>query len=206
MDTDADGDTDGDTDCVAYSHTIAIDGTNDFDADETFATTSGGYAAYAAWDEDHLYLGLSGGDVAADSATRWLLAYVGGAPGTGTGVAYNTQQPGLPFSARFHARWRTDNGYTGAMEWSGSAWEDASWDFTDDVFQTGTFVEMRLPRADIGDPSILRLVLAMINEQADYEGTYAGCPEDTFTDGYDRDFATWLQFDMDSCDPPAEQD
>ncbi|HUT76998.1 MAG TPA: hypothetical protein VM285_04890, partial [Polyangia bacterium] len=182
-----------------------IDGINDFLPEHTFSTTSDGYTVYVSWDLDFFFVGMSGPDVAADSATKWVLAYLSGSPGTSTGVLYNTQQPGLGFSAATHVRWRTDNGHTGAMDWSGSDWEDALWDFSGDVFQNGTFVEMRFPRADIGDPSILRLVLAMINEQGDYEGTYAGCPDDTFTDGYDRDFATWLQFAFGACETPVEQ-
>jgi hypothetical protein len=181
---------------VRYHHTITIDGNNDFATNESFATSSTGYTAYVAWDEGYLYLGMSGADVGGNSATKFLLAYVGGSPGTTTGVKYNNQEPTLPFSARWHVRWRTDNAFTDAQVWSGSAWGNASWNFTGDVYQTSTFVEVRVPFVDIGSPTSVDLLLAMLNEQGGGEWTYAGVPSTTFTDGSDPNYAKYLQLDV----------
>ena len=64
----------------AVSHTIAIDGTNDFTSGETFSTTSSPtFSAYVTWDADNLYIGYAGPDLAtttADASTKWLFAYV----------------------------------------------------------------------------------------------------------------------------------
>src|SRR5262245_52650793 len=59
---------------AAYSHTIAIDGGDDFAGVETFPTTSNGYAARVAWDAQNIYVGYSGPDLdpgALDTATKW---------------------------------------------------------------------------------------------------------------------------------------
>ena len=48
---------------AAYSHPIAIDGTDDFTANETFGTTSAAYGARLAWDTDTIYLGYAGPDL-----------------------------------------------------------------------------------------------------------------------------------------------
>lgn len=178
---------------VRYFHTITIDGVNDFASNETFATSSTGYTGYVAWDNAYLYVGMSGADVGANSATKWLLLYFSGTPGTTTGVTYNTQQPTLPFAARWHARWRTNNGYTNAQLWSGSAWGEASWDFTGDVYQTGTFVEMRVPLVDIGSPTTLSLHMGMLNEQSGVEGTYAAVPSTSYANGYDPNYGKYLE-------------
>ncbi|HUH01997.1 MAG TPA: hypothetical protein VML75_08360 [Kofleriaceae bacterium] len=194
-----------DTGVLAYQHTITIDGVNDFvTADERLATTTGGtYYGYVSWDADYVYLGMSGDDVAANSGTRWVVVYLGGSAGTTTGVAYNNQQPALPFSARYHVRWKTNNSYTGALEWTGSGWTDPAWDFTGAVYQTGTFVELRIARTDLGSPSQLDLHLAMINEAAGGEWTYAGAPSASFTDGFNQSFARYYRFDLGAASAPA---
>jgi hypothetical protein len=181
---------------VRYFHTIVIDGTNDFAGNETFTTSSGTYSGYVAWDDAYLYLGMKGADVGANSATKFVLVYLSGTPGSTTGLTYNTQQPTLPFAARWHVRWRTDNAFTDAQLWSGSGWANASWNFSGDVFQAGTFVELRIPLVDIGSPTTLSVVLDMINEQAGGEWSYAAVPSTAFTDGYDPNFAKYLFLDL----------
>ena len=177
---------------VRYFHTITIDGVNDFLANETFTTSSAGYTGYVAWDESYLYLGMKGSDVSANSATKWLVMYLSGTPGTTTGEQYNTQQPTLPFSARWHVRWRTNNTYTNARVWSGTAWGDAGWNFTGDVYQLGTFVEMRIPFVDIGLPTAVSLVMGMLNEQGGAEGTYSAVPSTAHVDGLDPNYAKYF--------------
>lgn len=192
---------------IAYSHTITIDGIDDFDAtDETLSTSSTGYSAYAAWDTQYLYLGMNGADVSSGSSQRFWVVYIGGASGTTAGVTYNTQEPVLPFAAQYHVRWKADNTYTNALEWNGAAWVDANWVFTGDIYQTGTFVEMRIPLADIGSPSTVNVVVSMVNETNGVEGTYAAAPSAAIaSDGYDPDFTRYFSFDRTSADPPAAQ-
>ncbi len=202
---DADGADGGGT--VVYAHTITIDGLDDFDVtSETLPTSSAGYAAYVAWDAQYLYLGMNGADVSSVSGKRFWVIYLGGAGGTTTGVTYNTQQPALPFAARYHVRWKADNTYTNALEWDGGAWVDAAWTFTGDIYQTGTFVEMRIPLADIGSPSSIDLLVSMVNETDSVEATYAAAPSASIAaDGYDPDFSRYFSFDLTSAAPPASQ-
>lgn len=190
---------------AAYSHTIAIDGTNDFvTTDERLDTSSSGYWAWAAWDADYLYLAMQGADVSSGSAQRWVLVYLGGSAGTTTGHVYNTQTPGLPFPARWHVAWRCSNDQTDAFEYTGGAWTGAGWDFTGDVYQSGNFVEMRIPLADIGSPSTLDVVMYMINDTSSAEWSFAAVPSSAFTDGYDPDPAHHFTFDLAGATVPAD--
>lgn len=181
---------------VAYAHTITIDGSNDFDvANEAFTTTSAGYVAYAAWDAQYLYLAMQGADVGSAQSSRFWLIYLSGAMATTSGVAYNTQQPALPFPAGYHLRWKADNTFTNAVAWTGAAWADAGWSFAGDVFQSGTFVELRVPWVDIGDPATVSVTVAMINETNGGEATFAGAPATSFADGPDPDWGAYVTFD-----------
>src|SRR5262245_29907402 len=57
-----------------------IDGVNDFSAAETLPTSSPGdppYQGYFSWDDDRLYFGMSGGDIASNTPQRWVLIYIG---------------------------------------------------------------------------------------------------------------------------------
>jgi hypothetical protein len=179
-----------------YSHTIAIDGVNDFTADETFATTSAGYTGYLAWDDTYLYVGLDGSDVSSNDANKFILVYISGTAGTTTGVTYNTQQPTLAFPAAYNVSWKADNSLTDALAWSGTAWAEANWNFTGDVFQNGNYFEMRIPLVNIGSPSSVSVDVSMINATAFHEATYSGVPSTSFTDGYNPSYAEYLQLDL----------
>jgi len=43
------------------------------------------------------------------------------------------------------------------------------------------------------------------NEEPLAEGTFAGAPAQTFSDGYDPDYASYLEFDLVGTDPPASR-
>jgi len=184
-----------------YAHTIAIDGINDFRTSETFATSTTGYTLYVSWDTTYVYFGASGSDVQATaSGSKWWLLYLAssGATGSSTGVAYNTQTPTLPFPAAWHLRWKTTNDFTGAKSWVGGTWTDANVSFAGSVFRgTGNnFVELRIARATLGNPSTLRVVSAFVNEAGGNEATFAGAPSTTFVDGYDRAYTKAYQFSL----------
>ncbi len=170
-----------------YRHTIAIDGVDDFDPADRFATTTTGYGARLSWDATSLYVGMSGPDIGSGSATRWLVVYLdtnGVLGGTRTGVTYNTQTPLLPagFLADYAFRWKADNSFQSVQRWSGSAWEEAA--ITPSTFQSGTFVETRISFSDLGTPAVVGVSMLMLNEAAGGEFTYAGAPAGTFSDGY----------------------
>ncbi len=185
----------------AYAHTIAIDGVNDFSAAETFPTTTPGFAFYAAWDASYVYFGASGNDVRTGAAaTKWWVLYVSRSAGSGstTGVRYNTQEPTLPFAAGAHVRWKTTDDYTNALGWNGTAWTDLALPFSGSVFRSATtnFVELRLARAALGNPQVLRVVSALLNEANGSEATFAGAPSTAFVDGYNRSFAKGFSLDL----------
>ncbi len=187
-----------------YYRTETIDGTNNFVAGETFTTSSGGYSTYITWDSTYVYVGYSGADVSSGSGTRWVLLYIGDTAGSATGVTYNTQTPTFPtgFNAKYHIRWKADNTYTNAQTYT-AAWADAAWDFTGDVFRTGSFVEFRIPRADIGSPTTLKVMANMINEQGGGEWTYGMAPSTGFTDGYGANPAKYLSCNLNSSSAPS---
>lgn len=196
--------------CAPYSHTITIDGTNDFSAtDEAFATSSTGYTGYVAWDSAYVYFGMKGPDVADTSGTRWLLAYLGtpaaASSGTMVGQPYGggVLSPMLPFAASWHFRAKSggDN-YSSVMVHTGS-WVESGFDLDGDVFRTGDFVEMRIPLGDLGNPTKLRLHLSMINEQTGGQYTFAGVPSTSFTDGIDPDYTKYFELELDGCDTPS---
>ena len=187
-----------------YYRTEAIDGTNNFVAGETFATSSGGYNTYITWDNTYVYIGYSGADVNAGASTKWVLLYIGDSAGSSTGITYNTQTPTFPtgFNAKYHIRWKADNTYTNAQVYS-TSWADAAWDFTGDVFRTGSYVEFRIPRTDIGSPSTLKVTANMINEQGGGEWTYGMAPGTGFTDGYAANPAKFFSCNLNSSDAPT---
>jgi hypothetical protein len=187
---------------VANVHTIVIDGTNDFTAAETFATTTNGYTFYAAWDSTYVYFGASGSDVGATAAaTKWWHLYLGNpaaATGATSGVTYATQQPALPVSVQWHVRWKTTNDYTNAMTWTAGAWAEGNVDFKTNVARgvVNNFVELRIARSTLGHPSSIFVVSSFVDENARTEITCAGVPSSTFADGLDPDFEKALALDL----------
>ncbi len=190
-----------------YFHTVQIDGALDFTNDEAFSTTSqaNGYVAYFAWDDTYFYAGIEGADVAANDTHKWFVLYFSGSPGSTSGVAYNTQQPALPFAAEMHVQWRSTNDFTKGLTYStANGWTDAGWNFSGDVFENGSYLELRVPLTNLGSPTSLAVVASMVNETSGVEATYAGVPANTFaSDGYDRDFGKYFQFDLQGSKLPA---
>ncbi len=190
------------TTVAATYNTITIDGINDFESDEDIAGTSGA-AYYITWDADNLYLGLQAPDVASGSSTRWVNFYIDSDPqpiaangsGTTNGLMYNTQQPALPFTANYHLRWRANNTYTNLQVYNGSAWVDGN-QTNIAASHIGSFVEYRIPLANIGSPAQIYLVGSMINESSGSEWTYYQTPQNGHADGYDQNFVSRLGFNL----------
>lgn len=180
-----------------YWHTIAIDGIDDWNGDESFASSTAGHTDYVAWDEQYVYLGVRSPDVAGGNGSVWVVVYFGGANGSSDGVLYNTQQPTLPFEARWHLRWRADNLYTDAVEFDGDAWAGTAWEIgPGDVYANGELLELRVARSTLGDPTQLELHLGLLREQNLDEASWAACPASSYADGYDPDYTAWWSFDL----------
>ena len=192
---------------VRYFHTIVIDGTNDFTADETFATSTMGHTAYVAWDATHVYLGMTSPDLGGSSSQVWMVGYLGGAMGSTSGVLYNTQQPLLPFDARWHVRWRASDDFGGALEWTGASWTNPGFGPTagsSDVGFGGSFVEVRVAFTDLEDPVTLPLHLGMLREQNLNEASWSAVPDGSYVDGYDPDYTQYFEFDVLGSTAPAD--
>ena len=93
---------------------------------------------------------------------------------------------------------------TGAFNSDGGAWLwDPTWDFSGDVWQSGPFVELRLPWADLGYaafPATVRVHMSMVSVSGNW--TYAGVPSTSFTDGPDPDYMTYYEFTVGGSAPP----
>lgn len=188
---------------MRYFHTVGIDGANDFvTANERFDSSSAGYFGYLAWDRDTLFVGIEGADIGSGSATRFVLVYLGGTGGTTVGQNYNTQSPALPFDAKWHVRWRADNLLTDTQEWDGAMWATATWNAS--AFQSGNFVELAIPIAELGSPAMLPVHLSMINEAGGAEATFSVVPATSIAaDGYDPDYDEFFVLDLEGSTVPS---
>ena len=191
-----------------YRHTIDIDGTSSFTGDEVFATTTESYSAYVTWDEERLYLGYLGDDVAAGDPRKWLLVYLDVGPGgSATGERYNTQTPSFPagFRADHYYRWQSSGQIEGVMTWSGGAWQ-ADGSIAPLSARGGSLLEVSLSLAELGDPARAGVVLLWVNESDGLEAAYGGLYPDSFTDGYHASIpiARYLAIDRASPAPPND--
>ncbi len=190
-----------------YRHTIVVDGTSAFTGDEVFATTTDSYNAYATWDDDRLYLGYLGSDVASQDPGKWLLVYLDVAPGgSPAGERYNTQTPAFPagFHADYYYRWQSSGGVEDVKAWSGDGWQASS--VAPVSARGGPFLEIALPLIDLGDPPAIDVALLWINETDGLEAAYGGLYSDSFTDGYHASIpiARYLAVDRSSTLPPND--
>jgi len=149
-------------------------------------------------------VGMKGVDVGSGSPMKYLLVYLGGSPGTKSGVTYTTQTPALPFEAAAQLHWSADNNSMRVMKWTGSNWADDAWDFTGLAYKKGDFVEIKIPRNKIGLPSKIALTMVMINSEFNHEGTFAGVPVGSFTDGKNPSFTKYYEFDLNGCVAPKD--
>jgi hypothetical protein len=189
--------------------TITIDGTNDFSADETFQGTSSS-TWYFTWDADALYLGAQNNDISSNSSTKWLLWYIDTDPravpsqgaGSLNGQMYNTQQPALPFTANYHLRWKADNNYLDLQTYNGSSW--TSGDQTGiQRSRSGNFIELKIPRANLGSPGQIYVCAMMINEAGGAEWTYYIVPAN-HSDGYDVNITHYVGFTLEDGKSPND--
>lgn len=189
------------------NHTINIDGSNDFVADETFSGTSGS-TWYFTWDDTNFYFAIDASDVNSGDGNKWVHLYIDtdpndpitGGNGSTSGVTYNTQQPTLAFSSNYHFRWKADNSYTNMLDYNDGtgSWTDdntGSGNFGIQAFQSGTFVEFSIPRASLGSPNNIHVSGAMINEAGGGEFTFFAFPSIN-SEGYDANHDNWYGFHL----------
>ena len=204
---------------VPFSSTKLLDGSNDFksqndpqrSANETFVTSTPNNQMYVSWDATNLYVGYFANDVFNELygslADKWLWLYIGGAGGTRTGANYSGQQPALPFDAKYHFRFKADGTFTNMMVFNGTSWVSSkTYGSTGTVGRTqfSGFVEFKIPRADFGltTTGTLPMVASLAFEDTvgNNDRMQGALPADTFFngDGFDRDFSTFYEFDLNS--------
>ena len=135
---------------IGYSNSNDFSGTTELFGTSTDADT--GYDTYLTWDDQNLYLGVTGSDVGGgdcsdltvescdvfelgQSPQKWVVYYVDSDPtgtdGTDQAESFGSQSWTLPFLADYQILVRTDGftsgegAYTGVAtvkEWDGSAW------------------------------------------------------------------------------------
>ncbi|MHC5054991.1 MAG: hypothetical protein ACYTKD_09785 [Planctomycetota bacterium] len=191
---------------ATYSHTISIDGVNDFVAgDETFGTTSG-TTAYLTYDADKLYIGLDDPAVASGNPDIYLLIYIGGRPGSesGDGVEYREQRALLNFEARYCIYYRFDD-TAGSHVWNdgAGAWEDVGGAIGLGHVRNGSYLEMSIPFADIGYPDPLEIHMSVVTTTFLSEWTASGVPDNSFVDSVNPVYKYHYTFYTVDTSPPA---
>ncbi|HEU0035643.1 MAG TPA: hypothetical protein VFQ53_33760 [Kofleriaceae bacterium] len=197
----------------AYSHTVVLDGSDDFLAAETFGTTSTAYTARVTWDDQNLYIGYSGPDLnptALDTASKWLFVYIDTDPGAGTGaiksLKYNTQQAVFPsgFGAELYARWKCTATFSSIEQFQGGTTYTTVG--TPQSGHAGTFVEFAIPRSHFNGSTTIGLVTWMINEKPNFEGSFAGLFLGNFGDGYSTalPITKYLRLDLTAATVPND--
>jgi len=193
---------------LPYTHTITIDGVDDFSVVDKFVTTTVGYTARVAWDANTLYLGYSGADVAAtvaDADQKWVFAYVdldpgGTATGATTSVMYRTQTAQFPagFGAELYARRKSTNETQDVSRYNGTAWAVEAGVGT--FASSGDYMELAIPRSALNGATTIGIVTWMITEKDLFESAYAGIYAGNFTDGYDmaKPITKYLRVDFTS--------
>jgi hypothetical protein len=186
-----------------YNHTIKLDQFNDFLPEESFASNTSGYTNHVAWSPSTLFLGYTqpGG-----ASPEWRVWYIGGTPGSTTGVTYNTQSATLPFAARWQLQWRTNSSSDiFLLSWNGTSW-GSSTNVSAQAFYGANHGTIGLSRATLGIPEDFELHVAVVREQAGNERTFGASPASSFAvpggnlgnAPYDPNYGAGLWFSGDS--------
>ncbi len=146
-----------------YSHTIVIDGANEFNAANEALATSGGDTAYLSWDANNIYFGYNGFTFGSGETVD---VYFGDGV-SGTTTADGAGLPALAHNALYHLVWKNTGSSATVKKWdpTSSTWlTDAT--VTVNVGFTGggsTYVEMSIARSAIGSPTVLYMAGGLQN-------------------------------------------
>jgi Secretion system C-terminal sorting domain len=144
-------------------HTITINGTDDFDTDENFSTSSGGFTGYVTWDASNLYVGMNGSDVSYSGTAKVVFIYIDTDPqltptsgiGSTNSISWGITNT-LPFTANYGFYWKN------SWEWGLRKYDDFSSNITysgGSPGRNGEMVEFKIPFSDIGSPSQIYFVM-----------------------------------------------
>jgi len=167
-------------------HILNFDGSNEFATDETFETSTLGYQQYITWDQDYLYLGISGPNFSGDDSIRVLqttLWFIDADPqidpnsGEGTNIAptlwtqimprlphwFDEQTWELPFYADYYVMQnvdKSDSTFLSIGTYPGSQpWTESNMDTMYNMFDsTAGFVENKIPWDSLGNPEKISIM------------------------------------------------
>lgn len=179
----------------ARSHTIALDGLNDFAADERFATTTSGEHAFVTWDAEYLYVGYE--KLALDESLNIYLST--GAPGANASVQFGPQRVLFAFSAD---RAVVVRGETASfLQWSAQSWSKIPVKI--DVARKGEFVELRISFSSLGVGPHLGLA-TFVSGDTMRGALFASSWMDGYSEaGAPKTVAHYLDADRSVATPPA---
>ncbi len=165
------------------NHTITIDGTNDFNSThENFTTSSSGYTDYFTWDANNIYFGISGTDVDTDGKVSFIYIDTDptGSNGTTSSINWSVTHT-LPFNADWAFAYKVQSGddYWNLRKYN-SGWQ-ADQSYTGSVSLGTDYLEVSIPRSDIGSPSEIKIVVFMQDDDGGW--TFSAAPHDAITDG-----------------------
>jgi hypothetical protein len=148
-------------------HTIVIDGTFDFDRTNEFLTAVGAESLFFTWDYQALYVAVKDKDL----ATGDLFVSLDTNPGTTSGATQDSWYR-VNYTGTFRPEYEIAiEGGPNNMQnnyWDGSAWVYRQYGQHDGTSYNGwsgnPLTEMRIPWADIGNPTSLALAVHITQE------------------------------------------
>lgn len=148
------------------NNTITIDASlADWQDNEKLGTSSG-RQAYFTWDASNFYLGFDRASTFENTDIVWIyISTVSPTSTWGTFTSYN--QGGthtLPFRAGYCYLRQPNGEYNNLRRWNGSSWlTDQTWTGSAAQDWANGRIEASIPRAEIGNPSSIRIVIFIAN-------------------------------------------
>jgi hypothetical protein len=164
-----------------YYRTEAIDGTNNFVAGETFATTQGGNGdIYVTADKDYLYVAMRHGDIlASNTGSGNKFAYFLFATDLNDAEGLNTSSDGkakfgTSSKMRWHWKTRVDGtNYTEFRQANGANWS-TDWSANKNDWRAAGYIEARILLTEFGGtaPSTIKVAAYLIDYNGDSGNGY----------------------------------
>ncbi|MCC6899248.1 MAG: chitobiase/beta-hexosaminidase C-terminal domain-containing protein [Polyangiaceae bacterium] len=160
-----------------YSHTITMDGANDFSALNDALDTGAGDVAYMSWNATNLYIGYKGfTPLNGDTVSVYF----------GNGVAGTTTpdglgHPTLPKNLLYRLVWKNDTLSASIRQWTPGS--PGSWGATAIPVTLGytggvsnDYVEFSIARAAVGSPTVVHMAGGLVNAGGTYLSVFPNPP------------------------------
>lgn len=183
-------------------HTIQIDGSNDFTADEAIA---GGENVqwFVTWDESSVFFGAE--IPSPPSEDDFLVIYLDADPGSGpaceigltTGLHFSGQQPDLPFSGNLLTIVKLDSSFSDVRIANGGNWESVG---TGGLSFASSlqFFELSLSLSTLDDPTDIGFVGAIVHDSSLEGVTFGITPTANGAARFDPDFTDFFGYPIEA--------